>query len=30
LEEIVKNAGFVPVIRDTYWNLRNDVALATA
>ena len=30
LEEIVKRAGFEPVIRDTYWNLRNDVALATA
>lgn len=30
LEELVKRAGFVPVIRDTYWNLRSDVALATA
>ena len=30
LEQIVKSAGFEPVIRDTYWNLRNDVALATA
>lgn len=30
LEEIVKGAGFEPVIRDTYWNLRDDVALATA
>jgi hypothetical protein len=30
LEEIVKKAGFEPVIRDTYWNLRTDVALATA
>src|SRR5579864_3654930 len=30
LEEIVKRAGFEPFIRDTYWNLRNDVALATA
>jgi len=26
----VKSAGFSPVIRDTYWNLRSDVALATA
>jgi len=30
LEEIVIGAGFRPVIRDTYWNLRNDIALATA
>jgi cyclic dehypoxanthinyl futalosine synthase len=30
LEVIVKKAGFDPVIRDTYWNLRSDVALATA
>jgi len=30
LEEIVLEAGFQPVIRDTYWNLRTDVALATA
>ncbi|MDQ6929742.1 MAG: dehypoxanthine futalosine cyclase [Candidatus Eremiobacteraeota bacterium] len=30
LEEIVIGAGFNPVIRDTYWNLRKDVALATA
>ena len=30
LEEIVLGAGFNPVIRDTYWNLRTDVALATA
>jgi cyclic dehypoxanthinyl futalosine synthase len=30
LEEIVRKAGFEPVIRDTYWNLRHDVALATA
>lgn len=29
LEEIVIKAGFTPVIRDTYWNLRHDVALAT-
>lgn len=30
LEEIVRGAGFNPVIRDTYWNLRDDLALATA
>ena len=30
IEEIVIKAGFKPVIRDTYWNLRNDFALATA
>lgn len=30
LEEIIIGAGFDPIIRDTYWNLRNDVALATA
>ena len=30
LEEIIIGAGFNPVIRDTYWNLRTDVALATA
>ena len=30
LETIVRKAGFEPVIRDTYWNLRSDVALATA
>ncbi|MDP9111127.1 MAG: dehypoxanthine futalosine cyclase [Candidatus Eremiobacteraeota bacterium] len=30
LEELVIGAGFRPVIRDTYWNLRTDVALATA
>ena len=30
LEEIILSAGFRPVIRDTYWNLRTDVALATA
>jgi cyclic dehypoxanthinyl futalosine synthase len=30
LENLVVTAGFVPVIRDTYWNLRHDVALATA
>jgi cyclic dehypoxanthinyl futalosine synthase len=30
LEEIVRGAGFRPVLRDTYWNLREDWALATA
>ena len=30
LEELILGAGFRPVIRDTYWNLRDDVALATA
>ena len=30
LETIVRKAGFTPVIRDTYWNLRSGVALATA
>ncbi|HEV2261181.1 MAG TPA: cyclic dehypoxanthinyl futalosine synthase [Candidatus Rubrimentiphilum sp.] len=30
LEDAIINAGFKPVIRDTYWNLREDVALATA
>ncbi|HTJ27895.1 MAG TPA: cyclic dehypoxanthinyl futalosine synthase [Candidatus Limnocylindria bacterium] len=30
LEQIVRGAGFTPVIRDTYWNLRTDLALATA
>jgi cyclic dehypoxanthinyl futalosine synthase len=30
LEEIIIKAGYKPVIRDTYWNLREDVALATA
>jgi cyclic dehypoxanthinyl futalosine synthase len=30
LEELVVTAGFRPVIRDTYWNVRNDVALASA
>lgn len=30
LEEIIIGAGYRPVIRDTYWNLRSDVALATA
>jgi cyclic dehypoxanthinyl futalosine synthase len=30
LEGLVRGAGFTPVIRDTYWNLRSDLALATA
>ncbi|HEY8320212.1 MAG TPA: cyclic dehypoxanthinyl futalosine synthase [Candidatus Baltobacteraceae bacterium] len=30
LENLIVTAGFQPVIRDTYWNLRHDVALATA
>lgn len=30
LETLIFKAGFTPVIRDTYWNLRDDVALATA
>jgi cyclic dehypoxanthinyl futalosine synthase len=30
LEEAIRGAGFVPAIRDTYWNLRSDFTLATA
>jgi cyclic dehypoxanthinyl futalosine synthase len=30
LETLIVKAGFTPVIRDTYWNLRTDVTLATA
>ncbi len=30
LEELVIGAGFRPVVRDTYWNLRPRMALATA
>jgi cyclic dehypoxanthinyl futalosine synthase len=30
LERLVLDAGFRPVIRDTYWNLRPDMPLATA
>jgi len=30
VEQIIRGAGFRPVIRDTYWNLRSDLALATA
>ena len=30
VEGLIRGAGFSPVIRDTYWNLRSDLALATA
>ena len=30
LENVIITAGFTPVIRDTYWNVRTDMALATA
>ena len=30
LENAIREAGYEPVLRDTYWNLRNDYALATA
>ncbi len=30
LEGLVTGAGFNPVVRDTYWNLRPEMALATA
>ncbi|MFN2449959.1 MAG: cyclic dehypoxanthinyl futalosine synthase [Candidatus Baltobacteraceae bacterium] len=30
LENIIRDAGFDPVIRDTYWNVRTEMALATA
>jgi cyclic dehypoxanthinyl futalosine synthase len=30
LEEAIIGAGFTPVIRDTYWNLRPKMSLATA
>ena len=30
LEELVITAGFNPIVRDTYWNLRPEMALATA
>ena len=30
LEEAITGAGFRPVIRDTYWNIRTDISLATA
>jgi len=30
LEQAIVGAGFKPVIRDTYWNVRDDMALATA
>ncbi len=28
LENIIRGAGFIPVIRDTYWNIRADMELA--
>ncbi len=30
IENIITGAGFKAVVRDTYWNLRDDAALATA
>jgi cyclic dehypoxanthinyl futalosine synthase len=30
VEGLIRGAGFNPVIRDTYWNLRTDLELATA
>jgi cyclic dehypoxanthinyl futalosine synthase len=30
VEQIIRGAGFRPVIRDTYWNRRDDLALASA
>ena len=30
LEQIIREAGYRPVIRDTYWNLRPEMPLATA
>jgi cyclic dehypoxanthinyl futalosine synthase len=30
LESLILKAGFTPVIRDTYWNVRDDVALAVS
>ena len=30
LEQMIRGAGFRPVIRDTYWNRRDDLALASA
>jgi len=30
LEQLVTSAGFTPVVRDTYWNLRPEMALASA
>ena len=30
LERIIRGAGFTPVIRDTYWNLRPEMELAIA
>ncbi len=30
LEAVIRGAGYRPVIRDTYWNVRTDIGLATA
>ena len=30
LEQLIISAGFTPVVRDTYWNLRPEMELATA
>ena len=30
LEQLIRGAGYRPVIRDTYWNLRPWMELATA
>ncbi|HZW54565.1 MAG TPA: cyclic dehypoxanthinyl futalosine synthase [Candidatus Elarobacter sp.] len=30
VEGLIRGAGFTPVLRDTYWNLRGDYELATA
>ncbi|HZO95262.1 MAG TPA: cyclic dehypoxanthinyl futalosine synthase [Candidatus Baltobacteraceae bacterium] len=30
LERTIRDAGFTPVLRDTYWNVRTDWSLATA
>jgi cyclic dehypoxanthinyl futalosine synthase len=30
LEDLIRGAGYRPVIRDTYWNLRPEMSLATA
>ncbi len=29
VEQLIRGAGYTPVLRDTYWNLREDYALAT-
>ena len=28
IEKLILDAGFRPVVRDTYWNVRSDMALA--